>query len=273
MDTYNLLFKLAFVLYLLSALSFVVFFILIRNRIAILSVIFVILGFSVHTVCLIMRTINLKHFPITSFYESLSFFSWTIVLAYILIQLKKRYFVHGVFILPLVVFLTGGALFLDSQIKPLPPSLKSYWLVIHGSLCFLSYACFVLSCIFGIMYLMQEREVKYKRINGLFFRLPSLESLDSISYRTVIFGFLFLSFGIITGSVWAQKAWGSFWNWDPKEVWSLVLWLIYVAYLHGRLMRGWQGRRSAYLAIIGFLVMLFTYLGVSLILPGLHSYL
>jgi cytochrome c-type biogenesis protein CcsB len=166
----------------------------------------------------------------------------------------------------------GYALILDSKIRPLSPALKSPWLGIHTTLCFLSYACFLMAFCFGIMYLWQEREVKSRKIDVFFFRLPSLGLMDRLGYRAIAFGFLFLTLGIISGSIWAQRAWGSFWSWDPKETWSLIVWLIYLVYLHGRIMAGWRGRKSAYIAIIGFLSVIFTYFGVSFLLSGLHSY-
>ncbi len=186
---------------------------------------------------------------------------------------KQRQWCDGVFVLPLVLSLTVYAGFLNSAIVPLPPALKSPWMAAHVSFCFISYACFTLALIFAVMFLWQEKELKSRKIDGFFFRLPSLEFLDRLGYRVVVFGFIFLSLGIVSGSVWAQQAWGSFWSWDPKETWSLALWMLYLVYLHSRLMFGWRGKRSAYLAIIGFGIMLFTYLGVSFFLPGQHSYL
>lgn len=273
MKPYSLLFILTFISYIIATLSYVSFFILRRDRIGKLGFFISIFGLSLHTLSLLIRAIEFRHPPISNLYESLSFFAWTIVAIYLFIEGRARIKIIGVFVLPFVVFLLGWASFLDSQIRPLAPALKSHWLGIHGSLCFLSYASFTLAFYLGIMYLLQEREVKTKRIGGFFFRLPSLELLDKLSYRTVASGFLFLTLGIISGSIWASGAWGAFWSWDPKETWSLITWLIYVFYLHARLMRGWRGRKSAYLTIFGFMVVIFTYLGVGFLLPGLHSYL
>ena len=122
------------------------------------------------------------------------------------------------------------------------------------------------------MYVIQENQIKNKKWSQFLHRLPSLQTLDDLNYLCLSLGFPFLTLGIITGSIWAEYAWGSYWNWDPKETWSLVTWLIYAALLHGRLTIGWRGRRAAYFLIIGFAVVLFTFLGVNLLLPGLHSY-
>ncbi len=261
-----------FILYLISAIVFFLFFISQKEKIGILGFVFGFMGFFLHTALLALRTIALKYPAVSNLYESLSFFAWIIMLLYLLTENRRRLWVNGVFVLPLVIVLMGYALILDSKIRPLPAALRSPWLGIHTTLCFLSYACFLMAFCFGIMYLWQEREVKSKKIDVFFFRLPSLGLVDRLGYRAIAFGFLFLTSGIISGSIWAQEAWGSFWSWDPKETWSLIVWLIYLIYLHGRIMAGWRGRKSAYIAIVGFLSVIFTYFGVSLLLRGLHSY-
>ncbi|MFA6384307.1 MAG: c-type cytochrome biogenesis protein CcsB [Candidatus Omnitrophota bacterium] len=225
------------------------------------------------TSVLILRVLAAGTFAVFGLYGSLIFFSWLIVAVYLFVARRTGDSVNSIFVFPLVVILLGFAKFISNAVRPLPPALQSRWLGIHVSFCFLGYACFVFSFCFAVLYLWQERELKSRKVDRYFFRLPSVGLLDSLGYKTVAFGFVFLSLGIISGSVWAQRAWGSFWSWDPKETWSLIMWLVYLAYLHGRLTRGWKGRKSAYLAIIGFIIMLFTYLGVSFLLPGLHSYL
>ncbi len=229
--------------------------------------------FLVHTVFIVLSGIHSRVLPVAGLFASLLFFAWLIMLGHLLVELWSHQRVNGVFVLPLNILLTGFAMQVDKAARPLPPALQSPWLGIHVSLCFLGYACFLLAFSFAVMYLWQEHEVKSKRIDRFFFRLPALGTLDLLGYRSVVVGFIFLSLGILSGSVWAQVAWGRFWSWDPKETWALVLWLVYVFYLHTRVSGGWHGKRSAYIAIIGFVIMLFTYLGVSFILPGLHSYL
>lgn len=231
------------------------------------------LALALHTLFIVLSGIHSRVLPVAGLFASLIFFSWLIMLVHLLLETWTKQRVNGIFVLPLVILLCGFALQLEHSSAPLPPALQSPWLSVHVSLCFLGYACFLLAFSFALMYLWQEREVKSKKIDLFFFRLPSLGTLDTTGYRCIVFGFIFLSLGIVSGSVWAHYAWGRFWSWDPKETWSLVLWLVYVLYLHTRIAAGWHGRRSAYIAIIGFLVMLFTYLGVSFLLPGLHSYL
>jgi cytochrome c-type biogenesis protein CcsB len=272
MGIYGILFNLTFLFYLTSGLSYLLFFITQKQRLGFIGFLAASAGFLTQTIMLVSRALVLKYPPVSNLYESLLFFAWIIILVYLLVECRQKNWVNGVFVLPLVILLMGYAMLLDARIRPLSPALKSPWLGIHASLCFLGYACFLMAFCFGIMYLWQEKEVKSKRPDIFFFRLPALGFVDRLGYRSVAFGFVFLTLGIITGSVWAQKAWGSFWSWDPKETSSLVMWLVYLVYLHGRLIAGWRGRKSAYIAIIGFLAMLFTYFGVSFLLPGLHSY-
>jgi cytochrome c-type biogenesis protein CcsB len=118
-----------------------------------------------------------------------------------------------------------------------------------------------------------ERGIKKKRFSPISTRFPSLEALDLINYRCMSYGFPFLTIGIITGSIWAGMAWGSYWNWDPKETWSLITWIVYAILIHNRLTIGWRGRKTAYMMILGFFSILFTFLGINFILGGLHSYL
>jgi cytochrome c-type biogenesis protein CcsB len=142
----------------------------------------------------------------------------------------------------------------------------------------LGYAAFAVAFGVSLLYLWKVKELKVKeRARGvsedsLFRRLPSAEVLDEFSYRIIGVGFPLLTLGIVTGAAWANSAWGSYWSWDPKETWSLIVWLIYAAYLHARIARGWRGRRSAWLSVVGFCATLFCYLGVNLLLSGLHSY-
>jgi cytochrome c-type biogenesis protein CcsB len=233
---------------------------------------------TIFALCMLTAVLGLRaaasqSFAVFGLFESLVFFSWVILGIYLFVARRAGNSVNAIFVLPLVAVLLGFAKFIDNAVRPLPPALQSRWLGIHVTFCFLGYACFVLAFCFAVLYLWQERELKSRKVDRYFFRLPSVGLLDSLGYKMVAFGFVFLSLGIISGSVWAQRAWGSFWSWDPKETWSLITWLVYLVYLHGRLTRGWIGRKSAYVAILGFILMIFTYLGVSFLLPGLHSYL
>jgi cytochrome c-type biogenesis protein CcsB len=205
--------------------------------------------------------------PLSNFYESLVFFAWT--LPALGLFAFRRYFKGylGALVSVLACLLLAYASFggVDTRIKPLMPALKSNWLLIHVVAAFLGYAAFALAFGAGLLYLVQERRPRKS--------LPPPAQLDRLVYRAAVLGFLLLTLGILTGAVWAETAWGRYWSWDPKETWSLITWLIYATLLHARLLKGWQGRRIAWLAVLGFLAVLFTYFGVSFLLTGLHSYL
>ena len=149
------------------------------------------------------------------------------------------------------------------------PALRSSWLGIHVSSAIIAYGAFGVSCAVSLVFLCRTRLLKNKAWESY---IPEEETLDRISYRAVSLGFLFLTFVMITGAIWAERAWGSYWSWDPKETWSLITWIIYAAYLHLRMNRGWRGKRAAVFAVVGFVCVLFTYVGVNTLLPGLHSY-
>ena len=202
------------------------------------------------------------HAPLSNFYESLIFYAWCIAL--ILVFMKKSLRV------PLITMLASlAALFfmgyaslspsVDRHIQPLIPALQSNWLHVHVFTCFIAYASFAVSFLCGLLYMLRPKSVQAGK-------------LEEINYQSIVVGFPMLTAGILTGAVWAHYAWGSYWSWDPKETWSLITWIVYALFLHARFTRGWKGRRIALLSIIGFMSVIFTYLGVNFILAGLHSY-
>ncbi|MBA4372001.1 MAG: c-type cytochrome biogenesis protein CcsB [Thermodesulfovibrio sp.] len=231
-----------------------------------------VLGFAVHTANIITRYAIAGHIPISNLHEASSFFSWCIILLFFFIESRYKIGLLGSFIMPVVFILMLSSSVLPRAIKPLSPVLQSYWFGIHTVLAFTGDAAFAIAFGIGIMYLIQEHQVKSKHLGGLFQRLPSLQILDEINYRLITIGWMLLTLAIITGVIWAESAWGRYWRWDPKEVWSLITWFIYAAVLHVRLIAGWRGRRAALLSIIGFFVVLFTFFGVNLILKGLHAF-
>jgi cytochrome c-type biogenesis protein CcsB len=175
--------------------------------------------------------------------------------------------------MPIVFFLMLSSSMLSREIRPLSPVLQSYWLSIHTVLAFLGNAAFAMAFGIGAMYLVQEHYVKSKHLGGLFERLPSLQTLDEINYRLITFGFPLLTLAIITGALWAESAWGSYWNWDPRETWSLITWFIYAIVLHARLVAGWRGKRAALLSMMGFLTIIVAFFGIKLLQKGLHVFL
>ncbi len=235
-------------------------------------------GLIIQTLAMILRWIEsyrlgIGHAPLSNLYESLIFFAWTIVVLYMIIELKTKTRTLGAFVTPLVFLALAYASFspnIQSHIQPLVPALKSNWLIAHVITCFFGYAAFGLSLALSIMYLIKLLESPGTK--NIFLRLiPRLNLLDEVNYQMVVIGFLMLTLGIITGAVWAHSAWGSYWTWDPKETWSLITWLIYASVIHSRLVRGWKGKKISILCIIGFGCVLFTYFGVNY-LAGLHSY-
>jgi cytochrome c-type biogenesis protein CcsB len=229
-------------------------------------------GFAVHCLFTADRYLEAGHTPITNLHESLSFFALAIVAIFLILHQKYRTTILGAFVTPVALVIMLASISFPSAIAPLNPALQSGWLAIHTIVAFGGYAAFAVACSAGVMYLLQERSLKKKKLGTLYHRLPSLDTLDDINYRCLTIGFPFLTIAIISGAIWAESAWGSYWSWDPKETWSLITWFIYAALLHGRLTTGWRGKRAAILAIVGFCVLLFTFLGVNLLLPGLHGY-
>ncbi len=232
-----------------------------------------IIGFVFHTANIVIRYIEGGHIPITNLHEGSSFFTWCIVVLFLFLEFRYKIGLLGSFIMPIVFVLMLSSSVFPREINPsLNPVLQSYWLGIHTTLAFLGDAAFAMAAGLGVMYLIQERYVKSKHLSGLFQRLPSLQILDEINYRLISLGFPLLTLAIITGVIWANTAWGTYWRWDPKEVWSLITWLIYALVLHLRLTVGWRGKKAAGLSIIGFGLVIFTFFGVNLLLKGLHAF-
>jgi len=238
-------------------------------------------GFLAQTIALILRWItsyklDIGHAPLSNFYESLIFFAWAIILLYLIVEWRTKWRSAGIFVAPLAFLSMAYASFapnVNNRIQPLIPALQSNWLISHVISCFLAYAAFAIAFCLGIMYLVKRLDTGNQESTRPFFRfLPETSYLDELIYHNIVLGFILLTLGIVTGSIWAHHAWGSYWSWDPKETWSLITWLIYAVMLHSRNIKGWQGKMMAILAIVGFAAVLFTYLGVNY-LPGLHSYL
>jgi cytochrome c-type biogenesis protein CcsB len=215
--------------------------------------------------------LGIGHAPLSNMYESLVFFAWTVAVLYLYVEIRYKNRVIGAFATPIPALAMAYASLpsVSDRIQPLIPALKSNWLIAHVATCFLGYAAFAVAFGISLMYLYKTREKA--GLSSVAASLPEPEVLDELTYQMIITGFLFLTLGIITGAVWANDAWGSYWSWDPKETWSFITWLIYAILLHARLMRGWDGKRIAWISIIGFSAVMFTYFGVNL-LSGLHSY-
>jgi cytochrome c-type biogenesis protein CcsB len=228
-------------------------------------------GAVFHGAAILLRSLSMGYLAVTSIQEALSFFAWVFVVTYLLIQLRLQLRILGSFVSPLVVVFMLLSLFLPTPIIPRSGVFQSGWFVIHVTTVFLANALFALAFGAGIMYLLQERQIKHKNFGYLYSRLPSLDRLDRINYICLVTGFPLWTAGIIIGFAYASTVWRSPWSWDPKEVFALITWAIYAILLHERLAVGWRGRRAAWLAIFGFSAVLMTFLGVNLFLKGHHT--
>ncbi|MDN5347219.1 MAG: hypothetical protein PWP65_783 [Clostridia bacterium] len=227
------------------------------------------LAFASLSLALIWRGIYTGRVPFATLYEFTLLFAWGILLLFFIITLrniKPTLLVALVAFLEIVILSYGGTL--SSEARPLMPALQSVWLELHVLTAIIAYGAFGLSFCLGVLYLIKERAGD----GGPGKSLPSLGKLDNLLHWSVVVGFPFLTLVIITGAIWAEEVWGRWWGWDPKETWALITWLIYAGYLHARKTYGWQGKKAAIMAIAGFLAVLFTLFGVSLLLPGIHSY-
>ena len=230
-------------------------------------------GAIFHAFDLTARGLQAGNIPVANFAQALSFLAWLTALAGLLMIVRLRLAVIGAFVAPAVTLALGAASLTTSDGRVvLPATLRSVWLPIHVTLAILGYAMFVLAASVSIVYLAYESKLKSKRALGPANEgAPSLEKLDRINYRLLGWGFVMLSLAIVSGALWAEATWGHFWSWEPKESWSLVIWLLYAGLLESRLTVGWRGRRAAALTIVLASVLVGSFVGVNLIFPGKHG--
>ena len=249
------------------------------------------------------RWVVAGYFPLSNLYESLLFLTWILLVLYFYIEIQTNSKLIGAILIPIVLLINGFAnLTLSPEMQkssPLVPALQSNWLMLHVSMMLLSYGTLIIGSLLCILFLVisgykdinlqiigktqmpfynimfdyYETKILNPRNNSSEFgKLKLLQSLDNWSYRIIGLGFPFLTIGIISGGVWANEAWGSYWSWDPKETWALITWLVFASYLHARITKGWEGKKTAILGSIGFFIIWICYLGVNFLGKGLHSY-
>ena len=249
------------------------------------------------------RWIVAGYFPLSNLYESLLFLTWMLLTIYLYVETKTKSKLIGSVLIPVTLFISGFAnLTLSPEMQkasPLVPALQSNWLMMHVSMMLLSYSTLIIGSLLCLLFLVISRykDVDLKVIDNSSLplynimldyyeaklvapsteiselgKLKLLQSLDNWSYRIIGLGFPFLTIGIISGGVWANEAWGSYWSWDPKETWALITWLVFATYLHARITKGWEGKKTAILGSLGFFVIWVCYLGVNFLGKGLHSY-
>ena len=249
------------------------------------------------------RWIVAGYFPLSNLYESLLFLTWTLLTIYLYLENKTKSKLMGAILIPVALLINGFAnltLSPDMQkASSLVPALQSNWLMMHVSMMMLSYATLIMGSLLCILFLViskyQDVDLQILDESSLplynvmldyyeaklfspsdeiseLGKLKLLQSLDNWSYRIIGLGFPFLTIGIIAGGVWANEAWGSYWSWDPKETWALITWIVFATYLHSRITKGWEGKKTAILGGLGFFVIWICYLGVNFLGKGLHSY-
>lgn len=228
-------------------------------------------GFAAHAVSILVRSWTAGHIAVTTFDEALSFLALTLVAVFLIVQVRRPLVALGAVVSPLAFGLTLAADAVYRGARPLPPVLDSAWLPVHVVLSFLGDAVFALAFSASLLYLLQERRLKTRRGRGVLRFLPSLETLDRVNYACLVWGLILLTLGIMSGIVWAHTAWGRFWSSDPKLVFSLVTWAIYVVLLQGRMTAGWRGRWAATLTIAGFAVIVVSLIGVNVLQLGQHG--
>jgi cytochrome c-type biogenesis protein CcsB len=265
----NLL-KATAVLYLLATASFI-FYVVIRDTASRLPTLILLAGFLLHTAALAFRFHQEGYPAIIQFYEALTFKSWLIIALYLIIQIKYRLAVLGAIVAPVVSLMILAAFAFGAANSELPPGLKTYWLPLHVTLAFLGNAVFALAFSVSLIYVLQERGLKHKKINALLKRLPSLEALDRLNYHLLVWGFPLMTLGIVTGSLWAGVYWGNYWSWDPRQISSGIAWLFYGALLHGRMTAGLRGKKAAILTMFGFCVVLGYFLLGDTLFPSRHG--
>lgn len=227
-----------------------------------------------HGAAIGLRWIEAHYAPLSNGFEAFSLYAWGLALAYLLVGSLRRYGVLGLFVTPLALVSILIATVLPKRVEPLVPVLQSYWLPVHVGISFSAYAMFSLAFVAALAYLMQERALKQPARRQWARQLPPLETLENLQRRLAIVGLWLMTGSLVTGSLWAEKAWGVVWLWEPQQIAALVTWLIYAAYFYARYSARWRDRRTAWLLIGGFGSVVVTFVGADLLMPGSrHSFL
>ena len=239
----------------------------------------VIIGLALHIVGVITRGLAVHRVPWGDMYEFVIAVSCVAVIFFVGLMIKYRPYYLGLFVMaPIVIIIGLAQTVIYTPAGPIAVALNSYWLAIHVTAMTLATGVFFVAAVIGITYLFVDRHARRVAAgrpagsDGILRRLPGPETLDRLAYRTVVFGFPIWTFGVMAGAIWADRAWGSYWSWDPTETWAFITWVVYAGFLHARATAGWRGRRAAVIQLAGFGCVLFNVLVVSLVIPGLHSY-
>jgi len=249
------------------------------GRWVVAAVVFAMIGAAAHTTAVITRGLAVHRAPWGNMYEFITALTCVAVIFFLFAMIRYRVWTLGVFVMGAVVVTLGLA---DTLIYTAPgdlvPALQSYWLDIHVTAMTLATGIFFVPAVLGFVYLWVDRYTRRVAAgqaapgNGIVRRLPTIEQLDRLTYRTIVFGFPVWTFGVIAGAIWADQAWGRYWGWDPVETWAFITWVLYAAFLHARATAGWRGRRAHYVQLLGFASLIFNILVVQVFIAGMHSY-
>ncbi|HUA29257.1 MAG TPA: c-type cytochrome biogenesis protein CcsB [Streptosporangiaceae bacterium] len=244
-----------------------------------IAVALVCLGLTLHTTGVVLRGVSVHRLPWGDMYEFVTALTCVAVAFFVVAMIRYRAYYLGLFVMVAVVLVLGLAeTVIYTPAGQLPPALQSYWLAIHVTAMTLATGVFFVAAVAGITYLFVDRYARRVAAgrpagsDGILRRLPGPEALDRLAYRTVVFGFPIWTFGVMAGAIWADRAWGSYWSWDPTETWAFITWVVYACFLHARATAGWRGRRATVIQLLGFGCLIFNVLVISLVVPGLHSY-
>jgi len=272
-DTMDIMFfKIALVAYFASTIGYVISVVVRRVIVAKTATWVLSFAFVIHGISILIRWGEMGYSPVVTMYESLSFIAWAVSGVYLAFQVKTKTRVLGAFVSPLAFLLMIVASVRVMENVPLPAILRGYWVSFHVMLSLVGEALFALACCAGIMYLVQDYFIRKKRSFKVSKLLPPLRDLDRINHICILWGFPFLTLGIIAGSVWARTVWGSHWQWDPKQIWTMVTWILYALLLHQRLAIGWKGRKAAVFSIVAFAILIFAVVGVRVFFVTVHSF-
>ncbi len=236
-------------------------------------------GVAAHTTAVITRGLAVHRAPWGNMYEFVTALTCVAAIFFLFVMIRYRAWTLGVFVVGAVVVALGLAeTLIYTAAGELVPALQSYWLDIHVTALTLATGIFLVAAVLGFVYLWVDRYTRRVAAgraapgNGIVRRLPSIEQIDRLTYRTIVFGFPVWTFGVIAGAIWADQAWGRYWGWDPVETWAFITWVFYAAFLHARATAGWRGRRAHYIQLLGFASLMFNILVVQVFITGLHSY-
>ncbi len=259
------------VFYLLSSAAYLVFLFSQKKNLDRVALCLFITGALCHLATVGYDAARSGQIPVHNLYQTLSMAGLAVAATFIFFQFKFKLKILGIFAAPLTALIMLAAYQIPREPVQAKAIFNSFWLVVHIISIFIGEAALAMACGVGILYILQENAIKSKKRGFFYDRLPSLDMLDTTGYGSIVGGFIMLTLGLVTGFVYAKSAWGRFWSWDPKEIWSVATWLIYAALFHQRLTVGWRGRRAAILAIVGFAAIVFTFIGVNFLLQGHHG--